>query len=52
MLLQDLIPESLQRAFHGGDLGENVPAVAVVVQHFADPAQLPDHALQPVLQQA
>lgn len=36
MVLEDDVAETLESAFYGCYLGEDVAAVAVVVQHFFD----------------
>ena len=45
MVLEDDVTEALEGAFYGCYLGEDVAAVAVVVQHFFDAVQLAYHAV-------
>ena len=37
MVLKNQIAKGLQGAFHRSYLDEDIPAVTVVIQHFADP---------------
>ena len=50
VILQDLEAGAFERRLHGGDLRQDVYAVAVVVDHPLDPAHLTFDPVQPLLQ--
>ena len=52
VILEDSVPEALQRAFHSGYLRENISALEVIVQHVLYSAQLTDNAVEAVVELA
>ena len=47
---QHHISKALQRALHGGELDEYVAAISIVGKHFFDAAELPDDAIEPIVE--
>ena len=48
MIAQDLLLDPAQRGAHGGNLGHDIDAVAVVLHHAGKTARLAFNALEPI----